>query len=59
VDAIPPGVNFHKVLREAVPRCDVLLAVIGPNWLNVRDEEGSRRLDNPNDFLRIEIATAL
>jgi hypothetical protein len=33
--------------------------VIGPNWLNVRDEQGNRRLDNPSDFLRIEIATAL
>jgi formylglycine-generating enzyme required for sulfatase activity len=59
VDAIPLGVNFIKVLREEVARCDVLLAVIGPNWLNVRDEEGNRRLDNPSDFLRIEIATAL
>jgi hypothetical protein len=35
------------------------LALIGPNWLNVRDEAGNRRLDNPRDYLRIEIATAL
>ena len=59
VDAIPLGVNFVKVLRDEVAKCDVLLALIGPNWLNVRDEEGNRRLDNPSDFLRIEIATAL
>src|SRR6516165_11749839 len=59
VDAIPLGVNFIKVLRDEVAKCDVLLALIGPNWLNVRDEEGNRRLDNPSDFLRIEIATAL
>jgi hypothetical protein len=59
VDAIPLGVNFIKVLREEVAKCDVLLALIGPNWLDVRDEEGKRRLDNPTDFLRIEIATAL
>jgi TIR domain len=59
VDAIPLGVNFIKVLRERVAECDVLLALIGPNWLNVRDEEGNRRLDSPEDFLRIEIATAL
>jgi TIR domain-containing protein len=59
VDAIPLGVNFIKVLREEVARCDVLLAVIGPNWLNARDEEGNRRLDSPDDFLRIEIAAAL
>src|SRR5262249_1919450 len=37
----------------------VLLAVIGPNWLDVRDEHGNRRLDDPNDFVRIEIAAAL
>jgi hypothetical protein len=59
VDAIPLGVNFIKVLRDEVAKCDVLLALIGPNWLNVRDEEGNRRLDNPSDFLRIEIAAAL
>jgi hypothetical protein len=59
VDAIPLGVNFIKVLREEVVKCDVLLALIGPNWLDARDEEGNRRLDNPKDFLRIEIATAL
>src|SRR5262249_11555739 len=38
---------------------DVLLAVIGPNWLNARDEDGNRRLDNPQDFVRIEIGAAL
>jgi formylglycine-generating enzyme required for sulfatase activity len=59
VDAIPLGVNFIKVLREEVAKCDVLLALIGPNWLDARDEEGNRRLDNPEDYLRIEIATAL
>jgi formylglycine-generating enzyme required for sulfatase activity len=59
VDAIPLGVNFTKVLRDEVARCDVLLALIGPNWLNVRDKQDHRRLDNPADFLRIEIATAL
>jgi formylglycine-generating enzyme required for sulfatase activity len=59
VDAIPLGADFIKVLREEVARCDVLLAIVGPNWLNVRDDEGNRRLDNENDFVRNEIATAL
>jgi TIR domain len=59
VDAIPLGRDFTKVLRDEVTKCDVLLALIGPNWLNVRDEEGNRRLDNPADVLRIEIGTAL
>ena len=59
VDAIPLGTNFSKVLHEEVAKCGVLLAVIGPNWLDARDEHGSRRLDNSNDFVRIEIAAAL
>jgi len=59
VDAIPLGTNFSKVLHEEVAKCSVLLAVIGPNWLDVRDEHGNRRLDDPNDFVRIEIAAAL
>jgi TIR domain len=59
VDAIPLGTNFSKVLHEEVAKCSVLLAVIGPNWLDARDEHGKRRLDNPNDFVRIEIAAAL
>src|SRR5262245_17831122 len=59
VDAIPLGTNFSKVLHEEVAKCGVLLAVIGANWLDARDEHGNRRLDNPNDFVRIEIAAAL
>ena len=59
VDGIPLGINFVKVLREEVAKCGVLLVVIGPHWLDVRDEERTRRLDNPNDFVRIEIAAAL
>jgi TIR domain len=58
VDNIPLGANFVKVLRDDVAQCGVLLAVIGPNWLDVRDEDGTRRLDNPTDFVRVEIAAA-
>jgi hypothetical protein len=46
-------------LRNAVEQCEVLLALVGPNWLDARDDGGSRRLDDPNDFVRLEIATAL
>jgi TIR domain len=59
VDAIPLGTNFSKVLHEEVAKCGVLLAVIGPNWLDALDEHGNHRLNNPNDFVRIEIAAAL
>jgi hypothetical protein len=59
VDAIPLGMNFVKVLHEEVAKCGVLLAVIGPNWLDLRDEDGNRRLDDPDDFVRLEIAAAL
>jgi hypothetical protein len=59
VEGIPLGINFVKALRDEVAKCGVLLAVIGPHWLDVRNEDGTRRLDNPNDFVRIEIAVAL
>ncbi|WP_375778766.1 hypothetical protein ACE103_06490 [Bradyrhizobium sp. ma5] len=59
VDNIPLGVNFAKFLSSEVSSCDVLLAVIGPRWLELRDDEGRRRIDDPNDFVRIEIGAAL
>jgi TIR domain len=59
VDAIPFGVDFVKVLRAEVAKCDVLITVIGPSWLIIRDEKGNPRLDDANDFVRIEIAAAL
>jgi TIR domain len=59
VDGIPVGINFVKVLREEVAKCGVLLAVIGPDWLDVCGDDGVRRLDNLTDFVRVEIATAL
>ena len=60
VDHIPLGVNFKDHINGKVAQCDVLLALIGRGWLNVRDPQtGERRLDNPDDFVRIEIASAL
>jgi hypothetical protein len=46
-------------LNDEVAKCEVLLAVIGRNWLDARDEHGNRRLDDPNDFVVIEIKAAL
>jgi hypothetical protein len=59
VDAIPPGVDFVELLHREVDACDVLLVVMGRGWLDIRDEEGARRLDNSEDFVRIEVARGL
>jgi hypothetical protein len=53
------GVDFEQKIQEAVTSCDVLLAVIGPAWLTIMDKEGQRRLEDPNDFVRLEVLTAL
>jgi len=59
VDSIPLGSDFRGELIEAVSQCNVLLAIIGQKWLPAADQDGKRRLDNPDDFVRIEIETAL
>lgn len=59
IETIPPGVDFVEAIETAVGSCDVLLAVIGPRWLTATGRRGERRLDDPEDFVRIEIATAL
>src|SRR5215471_10809896 len=59
VSDIEPGEDFVSRIREIVGRCDVLLAVIGPNWATITDDVGRRRLDNSGDLIRIEIAAAL
>ena len=59
IEDIEAGTAFPAVLRDAVQSCDVLLALMGPRWLDLRDAQGRRRLDDPNDFVRLEIALAL
>jgi tetratricopeptide (TPR) repeat protein len=59
VDHIPAGVDFVAHLNSQVAACKIVLVVIGPHWLDAKDESGGRRLDNPDDFVTIEIATAL
>ena len=59
VDNIDPGDDFVERITAAVASCDVLLALIGPQWLRITDENGQRRLDNPKDWVRLEIETAL
>ncbi len=59
VDNIAPGLDFVRVLEERVAECDVVLAVIGKGWIDARDATGARRLDDPDDFVRVEISSAL
>ncbi|MGE0628984.1 MAG: toll/interleukin-1 receptor domain-containing protein [Hyphomicrobiaceae bacterium] len=59
VDNIAAGDDFTQVLVSQVAQCDVMLSVIGREWLNAEDETGHRRLDSPRDFVRIEIESAL
>jgi beta-lactam-binding protein with PASTA domain len=59
VETIGLGVDFVDEINRALAPCGVLLAVIGPRWLSVTGPDGKRRLDDPGDFTRLEIATGL
>ena len=58
MEGIEPGNNFVSIIEQAVGECEVLLAVIGPDWLTVTNELGQRRIDNPEDFICLEIVSA-
>src|SRR5262249_55425840 len=58
VDTIPVGADFRQYLRDAVSQCEILLAIIGEQWLEA-SQGGARRLEDPKDFVRIELETAL
>jgi hypothetical protein len=59
VDTIKPGHDFMEVVEDAVGSCDAVIAVIGKRWADVTDAKGRRRLENPDDFVRLELETAL
>lgn len=59
VDAIPFGADFRRHLEREVSHCPVMLAIIGPTWLSTSDTSGQRRLDDPFDWVRVEIEAAL
>jgi hypothetical protein len=59
VDSLEPGDDWVEVITRVVGSCDVLLALIGDRWLTITDEDGRRRLDDPDDFVRLEIEAAL
>lgn len=59
VSDIHPGKDFRKAIDENVSKSAVLLAIIGPAWAGIKDASGARRIDQPNDFVHLEIASAL
>jgi hypothetical protein len=59
VAAIEVGRDFRKAIDESVATCGVLLAIIGKDWIDAKNEGGQRRLDDPSDFVRLETASAL
>jgi TIR domain len=59
LDTIEPGADFVQVIDEAIGRCRVLLAMIGPKWLAASDQGGTLRINDPGDYVRVEIESAL
>lgn len=59
VSAIVPGEDFIAAIDQALTRSDVVLAVIGPTWLTVAGPDGSPRLQDPDDYVRLELVRAL
>ncbi len=59
INSIALGSNFADEIASKLSTCEVLLACIGNRWLTTTNAEGTRRIDDPNDFVSLEIATAL
>jgi hypothetical protein len=59
IDSIEPGLDFAEAIESAVGSSDVLIAVIGRNWLTATDPAGRKRLEDANDYVRLEIVAAL
>lgn len=58
-NTIRPGDDFVESIQKALSHCNVLLIVMSKNWLEVKDKHGNRRLNDPDDLVRIEISTAI
>jgi len=59
LDSIEAGLDFEEVIRDALSSCLVMVGLIGQKWATAADEEGHRRIDDPGDYVRLEIRTAL
>ena len=59
IDTFPLGRDFRVIIENEVNACDILIAIIGDRWLDMRhtegDKAGERRVDDPSDFVRLEI----
>jgi hypothetical protein len=58
-DKIPLGVSFPQYLKSQLAKAEVVLVIIGPKWAEATDKQGRRRLDDPKDWVRVEVETAL
>ena len=59
VQSIALGRDFRDVLQEVTASCDLMLVLIGLNWADAKDERGRIRLEDPDDYVRLEIEAAL
>src|SRR5262245_58031823 len=59
INTIEPGVDFVEVIADAISKCDILVVIIGKRWLSATDATEQRRLDNPDDFVRVEVQAGL
>jgi hypothetical protein len=59
VDQIPAGLNFVNFLEKQIASSEAMLVIVGPKWLSAVDEVGRPRLENANDFVRVELQAAL
>lgn len=59
IDKIEPGLDFTKAIAKSLESCDIMLAVIGPNWLGKKEGSDTTRIKEKNDWVKTEIATAL
>lgn len=59
IDSIPPGVDFRAYVVKRISQCKACLVVIGPDWLRATNADGSRRIDDEDDLVRVEVESAL
>lgn len=59
VDDIEMGADFRRAIHDAIANCNIVLVIIGPNWVDAKGPAGERRLEQPDDFVREEVQAAL